>query len=90
MVASATQDLNSRRPALQMSENSSQTGFNETGSETGSSDSGINVVGLISLLVFYAAVLGIGIWAGWKQRKESKASGTSNDQVRKIGPTKQK
>jgi hypothetical protein len=41
-----------------------ETGFNETGTGTGfnatgtgSPDSGINVVGLVSLLVFYAAVL---------------------------------
>ena len=46
----------------------------------GSGD-GINVVGLISLLVFYAAVLCIGIWAGWKQRRDSKTAGTSNNQV---------
>ena len=26
--------------------------------------------GLVSIIVFYLVVLGIGIWAGWKQRKE--------------------
>jgi hypothetical protein len=28
------------------------------------SDSGVNVVGIVSLCVFYAAVLAIGVWAG--------------------------
>lgn len=30
---------------------------------------GINVPGLVSIIVFYLIVLFIGIWAGWKQRK---------------------
>jgi hypothetical protein len=41
---------------------------------------GINVVGLISMIVFYLIVLAIGVFAGWKQRKDLKATGTSHDQ----------
>lgn len=29
----------------------------------------INVPGLISIIVFYLIILGIGIWAAWKKRK---------------------
>jgi len=33
-------------------------------------DSGIDWAGLASIIVFYLIVLGIGVWAGWKQRRE--------------------
>ena len=32
---------------------------------------------LPEFVVFYAIVLGIGIWAGWRQRKRIKAEGRS-------------
>jgi high affinity choline transporter 7 len=38
---------------------------------------GINVPGLVSILVFYLAVLGVGVWASWRQRKITKAEGKS-------------
>ena len=42
---------------------------------------GINVAGLISIIVFYLVVLLIGLWAGWRQRKVAKQQGrSSNDQ----------
>ena len=33
------------------------------------SETGINVSGLISIIVFYLIVLAIGVWAGWRQRR---------------------
>jgi len=30
----------------------------------------INVLGLVSIIVFYAIVLAIGVWAGWSQKKK--------------------
>jgi len=36
----------------------------------GSSELGINVGGLIAIIVFYVAVLLVGIWASWRTRKE--------------------
>jgi hypothetical protein len=45
-------------------------------------DAPVNVSGVISIAVFYLAVLAVGIWAGWKQRREAKEQGrTSNNQV---------
>lgn len=39
----------------------------------------INVAGLVSIIVFYLAILAVGIWAGWKNnRKNKKESGTEN------------
>ena len=38
---------------------------------------GINVAGLISIIVFYLIVLLIGLWAGWRQRKVAKSQGRS-------------
>ena len=38
---------------------------------------GINVAGLISIIVFYLIVLLIGLWAGWRQRKIAKSQGRS-------------
>ena len=43
---------------------------NFTGSDSIATDhDGVNVVGLVSIVLFYAIVLAIGIWAGWQQRK---------------------
>jgi len=36
----------------------------------GSSELGVNVGGLIAIIVFYVAVLLVGIWASWRTRKE--------------------
>lgn len=30
---------------------------------------GVNVAGLVSIVLFYSIVLAIGVWAGWQQRK---------------------
>ena len=38
---------------------------------------GINVAGLISIIVFYLVVLLIGLWAGWRQKRMAKAHGRS-------------
>ena len=35
----------------------------------GSSDQGVDVVGLVAIIIFYAAVLAVGIWASWRTRK---------------------
>ena len=43
-----------------------------------SGDSQINVVGLVSIIVFYLIVLLIGLWAGWRQRKIAKQQGRSS------------
>lgn len=55
---------------------------------------GVNVLGLISVIVFYLAVLAVGLWAGWKQRRERRemeARGEGDQSVtilagRNIGP----
>ena len=38
-------------------------------------EASLNTSGLISLCIFYLIVLGIGVWAGWKQRREIKSQG---------------
>ena len=65
-----------------MSDTNNSLEVNETSTDLPSSEQGINVVGLISLLVFYGAVLAIGIWAGWKQRRDSIRNGTQDTQAR--------
>ena len=43
---------------------------NETGQcFGGSTDQGVDVVGLVAIIIFYAAVLAVGIWASWRTRK---------------------
>ena len=34
--------------------------------EPENSSEGVNVVGLVSIVIFYLAVLLIGLWAGWR------------------------
>lgn len=48
--------------------------------EGGPEEEGLNVVGLISIIVFYIAVLLVGVWAGWRQRKIVKNEGRTQDQ----------
>ena len=38
---------------------------------------GVNWPGLASVVVFYALVLAVGIWAAWSQRKAIRALGRS-------------
>ena len=35
----------------------------------GSSELGVDVTGLVAIIIFYAAVLAVGIWASWRTRK---------------------
>ena len=43
---------------------------NETGQcFGGSTDQGVDVVGLVAIIIFYAAGLAVGIWASWRTRK---------------------
>ncbi len=37
----------------------------------------INIGGLISVVIFYIAILLVGIWAGWKGKKNSEAAHAS-------------
>ena len=53
--------------------------------EAESEELGINVSGLVSIIIFYLIVLLIGIWAGWKQRKESQDQETVMLAGRNIG-----
>lgn len=46
-----------------------QDALNLTCNRNNAEELGVNVTGLISIVVFYLAVLVIGLWAGWKQRK---------------------
>ena len=49
--------------------------------EPENSSEGVNVVGLVSIVIFYLAVLLIGLWAGWRQRRIAKQQGrNSTDQ----------
>jgi len=36
----------------------------------GGEELGIDVLGLVSIIIFYIAVLGVGIWASWRTRKQ--------------------
>ena len=45
---------------------------------------GINVAGLISIIVFYLVVLLIGLWAGWRQRKVAKQQGRSSNNQEEV------
>ena len=45
----------------------------------GSSDLGVDVIGLVAIIVFYAAVLAVGIWASWRTRKNEQ----NQEQVRR-------
>ena len=53
--------------------------------EAESEELGINVSGLVSIIIFYLIVLLIGIWAGWKQRKETADQETVMLAGRNIG-----
>jgi len=49
--------------------------------DSNNSQGGVNVWGVISIVVFYLAVLFIGLWAGWRQRRKAKQQGrNSTDQ----------
>ena len=37
----------------------------------------LNVAGLISIIIFYLAILGIGLFAAWKKNKHSKQNSKS-------------
>ena len=45
----------------------------------GSSDQGVDVVGLVAIIIFYVAVLAVGIWASWRTRKTEQ----NQEQVRR-------
>ena len=36
----------------------------------------VNITGIVSIAVFYLLILFVGLWAGWKQRKNRNSSGT--------------
>jgi len=38
-----------------------------------------NIGGLISIILFYLAILGIGLFAAWKRNKHSKENSTSTE-----------
>ena len=40
-------------------------------------EAGVNWPGLASIIVFYALVLAVGIWAAWRQRRALRALGRS-------------
>ena len=41
----------------------------------------VNIPGLVSIIIFYLLILFIGLWAGWKQRK----NGTGTDNIMLAG-----
>ena len=49
--------------------NMTQAGNETGGCFGGSADQGVDVVGLVAIIIFYAAVLAVGIWASWRTRK---------------------
>ena len=45
----------------------------------------LNVAGLISIIIFYLAILGIGLFAAWKKNKHSKQnSTTTQDETNEV------
>ncbi len=50
-------------------------GDGDHGKEADGGHPEINVVGLSSIVVFYLAVLAVGVWAGWKRRRTAKRLG---------------
>ena len=52
----------------------------------GSSELGVDVTGLVAIIIFYAAVLAVGIWASWRTRKseqnQEQVGGTGRHQSR--------
>lgn len=45
----------------------------------------LNVSGLVSIIVFYLVVLAVGVWAGWKQRRENAGKETDQEEVMLAG-----
>ena len=37
----------------------------------------INILGIVSIAVFYLLILFVGLWAGWRQRKASRNSSST-------------
>ena len=58
-----------------MDEADNEVGANRTSSAE--DRAGVNWPGLASVVVFYALVLAVGIWAAWRQRKALRALGRS-------------
>jgi len=47
---------------------------------------GINVPGLISVIVFYLIILAVGLWAAWKtKKKEDDEAGDSSETIMVAG-----
>ena len=63
----------------------------ESGNETSSclinNDKDLNVPGIVSIAVFYLAVLVVGLWAGWRQRRkrDEDQSGADQEEVMLAG-----
>ncbi len=53
----------------------SESASNSTGPAQSDEDLPVNVPGLVSISIFYLIILAIGIWAGWKQKREARAAG---------------
>ncbi|KAF7417738.1 hypothetical protein HZH68_000391 [Vespula germanica] len=50
---------------------------------------GVYVIGIVGVIVFYVAVLGVGIWAAFVKRKKSQQQHGQNDMIlanRRLGP----
>ena len=55
------------------------TGDDVDATSTGGDSRELNVSGIISIIVFYLVVLAVGVWAGWRQKRQ-RASQDSPDQ----------
>lgn len=45
----------------------------------------INVVGLVSIIVFYLIIFAVGLWAAWRQRRASASSAAGTESVMLAG-----
>ncbi|XP_045136938.1 high-affinity choline transporter 1-like [Portunus trituberculatus] len=48
-----------------------EAAMNLTDITSGSTDGGVNVPGLVAIILFYLVILGIGLWAAWRRKGEA-------------------
>ena len=44
----------------------------------------LNIPGIVSIAVFYLAVLLVGLWAGWRQRKQARERGQDGSDQEEV------
>lgn len=44
----------------------------------------LNVAGLISIIIFYLIILGIGLFAAWRKNKNAKSAQTTEEETNEV------